>query len=153
MEPLGSKPWTWTLLVSALLVVACSPPPSAQNSFPIIGNDPDGLVETMEWGDSPTTATFPANETTVLEILPNSSPSVVQIAVEGSGCPPSAQVLVTGPIETVRVSLILGGAIAPPGVECADILTTHALVIRFKQPIDLHDLKVSAERTQRIGGD
>lgn len=142
----------WVLVLVGLVTGSCAPAGPGEAVFPIIGNDPDGLVETMEWGISPTTATFAAGEDTVLEILDSSIPEIVQIAVESGQCPPSAQVLVTGPADRVRVSLILGGSIAPVGVECGDILTTRALVIRFKKPIDLAGLKVSAERAPRVPG-
>lgn len=142
----------WVLAMVGLVVGSCAPARPGAAVFPIIGNDPDGLVETMEWGVSPTAVTFPAGEDTVLEILDSSTPEVVQIAVESGECPPSAQVLVTGPANQVRVSLILGGSIAPVGIQCADILTTRALVIRFKERIDLTGLRVSAERAPRVPG-
>ncbi len=140
----------WIFLLFSLSLGACTPTRSSEAPFPIIGNDQSGLVEAMEWGVTPALIPFPPDALTVLEILDTSTPEVVQIAVEGGVCPPSAQVLVTGPPETVRVSLILGASIAPEGTECGEILTTHALVIRFREPIALSGLEVSAERTGEV---
>jgi hypothetical protein len=43
--------------------------------------------------------------------------------------------------------MVLGGSLPPAGLVCGEILTTHALVIYFKEPIDLENLEVSATRT------
>ena len=136
------------LAAGFLLASACSPQPSEGVSvFPIIGDDPADLVETMEWGDTPALPEFPGGESTVLEILEDSTPEVLRVAVEGGGCPPTAQVRVTGSPEAVSIEMVLGGAIAPPGTECTDILTTHELIIRFHEPIDLDGLELAARRT------
>jgi hypothetical protein len=47
----------------------------------------------------------------------------------------------------VTIEIVLGGSLPPAGVECGDILTTHALVVHFREPIDLNNLEVSAVRT------
>jgi hypothetical protein len=136
------------LLVLAALLAACGPSGGSgtiaggEPRFPIIGNDPDGLVETMEWGESPAIDLSPSGE-----ILDSSTPEVARIAVEGNQCPPSATVLVSGSPSEVTIEIVLGGSLAPVGVECGDILTTHTLVIHFKEPIDLDNLEVSAVRT------
>ncbi len=115
--------------------------------FPIIGNDPDGLVETMEWGESPALDLSPSGEESLAEVLESSTPEVVRIAVEGNLCPPSARVLVSGSTSEVSIEMVLGGSLPPAGTECGDILTTHALVIYFREPIDLASLEVIASRT------
>jgi hypothetical protein len=47
----------------------------------------------------------------------------------------------------VSIEIVLGGSLPPVGIGCADILTTHTLVVSFKEPIDLENLEVSASRT------
>jgi hypothetical protein len=136
-----------------VLVVACGPSGTADTvvggepRFPIIGNDPDGLVETMEWGESPAIDLSPSGESLLAEVMDTSTPEVVRIAVEGNECPPSARILVTGSPAEVTIEMVLGGSLPPAGIECADILTTHTLVVQFKEPIDLENLVVSASRT------
>lgn len=115
--------------------------------FPIIGNDPDGLVETMEWGESPALDLTPSGVESLAEVMGSSTPEVVRISVEGNECPPSARVLVSGPPDAVTIEMVLGGSLPPTGVECGDIFTTHALLIYFREPIDLDNLDVSATRT------
>jgi hypothetical protein len=137
----------------AIAVASCGPSGTADTvaggepRFPIIGNDPDGLVETMEWGESPAIDLSPSGESLLAEVMDSSTPDVVRIAVEGNQCPPSAQVLVTGSPAAVTIEMILGGSLPPTGLVCGEILTTHALVIYFKEPIDLENLEVSATRT------
>jgi len=137
----------------AIVVAACGPSGTAGTvagggpRFPIIGNDPDGLVETMEWGESPAIDLTPSNAPTIAEVMDTSTPDVVRIAVEGNECPPSARVLVTGSPSEVSIEMVLGGSLPPVGIGCADILTTHTLVVSFKEPIDLENLEVSASRT------
>jgi hypothetical protein len=137
----------------SIIVAACGPSGTADTvaggepRFPIIGNDPDGLVETMEWGESPAIDLSPSGESLLANVMDSSTPEVVRIAVEGKECPPSARILVTGPPTEATIEMVLGGSLPPAGVECADILTTHTLVIYFREPIDLDDLKVSATRT------
>lgn len=141
------------LLVLAAVLVACGPAGGSgtvaggEPRFPIIGNDPDGLVETMEWGESPALDLSPSGEESLAEVLGSSTPEVVRIAVEGNECPPSARVLVGGSPGEVTIEMVLGGSLPPAGVECGDILTTHALLIHFKEPINLDSLNVSASRT------
>jgi hypothetical protein len=55
--------------------------------------------------------------------------------------------LVSGSPSEVTIEIVLGGSLPPAGVECGDILTTHALVVHFREPIDLNNLEVSAVRT------
>jgi hypothetical protein len=141
------------LLVLAILLAACGPAGGSgtiaggEPRFPIIGNDPDGLVETMEWGESPAIDLSPSGEESLAEILDSSTPEVARIEVEGNECPPSATVLVSGSPSEVTIEIVLGGSLPPAGVECGDILTTHALVVHFREPIDLNNLEVSAVRT------
>lgn len=136
-----------------ILAAACGPSGTADTvaggepRFPIIGNDPDGLVETMEWGESPAIDLSPSGESLLAEVMDTSTPEVVRIVVEGNQCPPSARVLVTGSPAEVSIEMVLGGSLPPAGIECADILTTHTLVVSFKEPIDLENLEVSASRT------
>jgi hypothetical protein len=138
----------------AIVVAACGPSGTADTvaggepRFPIIGNDPDGLVETMEWGESPAIDLSPSGESLLAEVMDSSTPEVVRIAVEGNECPPSAQILVTGSPAAVTIEIVLGGSLPPAGLQCGEILTTHALVIYFKEPIDLENLEVSATRTR-----
>jgi hypothetical protein len=138
----------------SIIVAACGPSGTADTvaggepRFPIIGNDPDGLVETMEWGESPAIDLSPSGESLLAEVMDSSTPEVVRIAVEGNECPPSAQILVTGSPAAVTIEIVLGGSLPPAGLQCGEILTTHALVIYFKEPIDLENLEVSATRTR-----
>lgn len=140
-------------LVLAVLLVACGPAGGSgtiaggETRFPIIGNDPDGLVETMEWGESPALDLTPSEVESLAEVMGSSTPDVVRIAVAGNECPPSARVLVSGSANEVTIEMVLGGSLPPAGVECGDILTTHALLIHFREPIDLDNLEVSATRT------
>lgn len=140
-------------LLLAALLVACGPAGGSgtiaggETRFPIIGNDPGGLVETMEWGESPAIDLSPSGEEALAKVMDSSTPDVVRIAVEGNECPPSARVLVGGSPAEVTIEMVLGGSLPPAGVECGDILTTHALLIHFKEPIDLDNLDVSATRT------
>jgi hypothetical protein len=137
----------------AIVVAACGPAGGSGTvaggapRFPIIGNDPDGLVETMEWGESPAIDLSPSGEGLLAEILDSSTPDVVRIAVEGNQCPPSATVLLSGSTSEVTIEIVLGGSLPPAGVECGETLTTHALVVHFREPIDLENLEVSAVRT------
>lgn len=78
--------------------------------------------------------------------MATSTPTIVQIALKGGGCPPTVQAAVSGNPEEVMIVLNLGGAIQPVGVDCPEILTTHVLGIRFRQPIDLGGLSVTAVR-------
>ena len=141
------------LALIALLLAACGPAGGSgtiaggEPRFPIIGNDPDGLVETMEWGESPAIDLSPSGEESLAEIMDSSTPEVVRIAVEGNECPPSARVLVSGSASDLAIEMVLGGSLPPAGVDCGDILTTHALLIHFREPIDLDNLEVSATRT------
>lgn len=140
-------------LVFSVLLASCGPAGGSgtiaggETRFPIIGNDPNGLVETMEWGESPAIDLTPSGEEFLAEVMDSTTPEVVRIAVEGNECPPSARVLVSGSASEVTIELVLGGSLPPAGVECGDVLTTHALVIFFREPIDLDKLDVSATRT------
>ncbi|MGF1617743.1 MAG: hypothetical protein ACFCU2_08040 [Acidimicrobiia bacterium] len=140
-------------LLLATVLVSCGPAGGSgtiaggEPRFPILGNDPDGLVETMEWGESPATDLSPSGEEALAEVMDSSTPDVVRIAVEGSECPPSARILVTGSPGEVTIEMVLGGSLPPAGIECRDMITTHALVIYFKGPIELDNLDVSATRT------
>ncbi len=142
----------FSALIAALLA-ACGPAGGSgtiaggEPRFPILGNDPDGLVETMEWSESPAIDRTSFGEESLAEVLDSSTPEVVRIAVEGNECPPSARVLVTGSPGDVTIEMVLGGSLPPTGVECGDILTTHALLIYFREPIELDNLEVSATRT------
>jgi hypothetical protein len=144
---------TLVLVLLAIAVAACGPSGTADTvasgepRFPIIGNDPDGLVETMEWGESPAIDLSPSGESLLAEVMDSSTSDVVRIAVEGNQCPPSAQILVTGSPAAVTIQMVLGGSLPPAGVVCGEILTTHALVVYFKEPIDLENLELSASRT------
>ena len=153
MRSMSRRSYPALLLVLAALLAACGPSGGSgtiaggEPRFPIIGNDPDGLVETMEWGESPAIDLSPSGEGSLAEILDSSTPDVARIAVEGNQCPPSATVLVSGSPSEVTIEIVLGGSLPPAGVECGDILTTHALVVHFREPIDLNNLEVSAVRT------
>ena len=154
MRPMSHRSRLVLLVASsAVALVACGPAGGSgtiaggEPRFPIIGNDPDGLVETMEWGESPALDLSPSGEESLAEILDSSTPEVVRIAVKGKECPPSARVLVSGSASEVTIEMVLGGSLPPAGIECGDILTTHALVIYFREPIDLDNLEVSASRT------
>lgn len=150
--PHRSRMTLFVALLAALLA-ACGPVGGSGTiagggpRFPILGNDPDGLVETMEWGESPAIDLTPSGEESLAEVLDSSTPEVVRIAVEGNECPPSARVLVRGSATEATIEMVLGGSLPPTGVECGDILTTHALLIYFREPIDLDNLEVSATRT------
>ncbi|HEY5889344.1 MAG TPA: hypothetical protein VIW94_01405 [Acidimicrobiia bacterium] len=123
---------------------ACAISPDAKGQFPIIGSDPDRLVETMEWVVAePTTPPYSFEEPFVMA---SSTDTNVQIALKGGGCPPTVQAAVSGNPEEVTVVLNLGGAIQPPGVDCPEILSTHILGIEFRQPIDLEGLSVTSVR-------
>ena len=136
-----------------VLVASCGPSGTADTvaggepRFPIIGNDPGGLVETMEWGESPAIDLSPSGESLLAEVMDTSTPEVVRIVVEGNQCPPSAQILVTGSPAEVTIEMVLGGSLPPAGLVCGEILTTHTLVVHFEEPIDLENLEVSASRT------
>lgn len=153
MRGMSRRSYLVLLLVLSSLVAACGPAGGSgtiaggEPRFPIIGNDPDGLVETMEWGESPAIDLTPSEVATLAEMMDSSTPKVVRIAVEGNECPPSARVLVGGSPGEVTIEIVLGGSLPPAGVECGDVLTTHALLIYFKEPIDLDNLEVSATRT------
>lgn len=153
MRSMSRRSFPTLLLVLAILLAACGPAGGSgtiaggEPRFPIIGNDPDGLVETMEWGESPAIDLSPSGEESLAEILDSSTPEVARIEVEGNECPPSATVLVSGSPSEVTIEIVLGGSLPPAGVECGDILTTHALVVHFREPIDLNNLEVSAVRT------
>jgi hypothetical protein len=54
---------------------------------------------------------------------------------------------VSGSTSEVTIEIVLGGSLPPAGVECGETLTTHALVVHFREPIDLENLEVSAVRT------
>ena len=141
------------LALLAAMLAACGPAGGSgtiaggEPRFPILGNDPGGLVETMEWGESPALDLSPTGEESLAEVMDSSTPEVARIAVQGNECPPSARVLVSGSASAVTIEIVLGGSLPPAGFECGDILTTHALVIYFKEPIDLDNLEVSATRT------
>lgn len=153
MRSMSRRSYPALLLVLAILIAACGPAGGSgtiaggEPRFPIIGNDPDGLVKTMEWGESPAIDLSPSGEGSLAEILDSSTPEVARIAVEGNECPPSATVLVSGSSSEVTIEMVLGGSLPPAGVECGDILTTHALVVHFREPINLDNLEVSATRT------
>jgi hypothetical protein len=134
-----------------LVLIGCAPAPNADGRFPIIGSDPDGLVATMSWRDAADPEIPPETFDEPL-VLDTSAPKVVEIAVKGGGCPPSAQVAVSGPAETIAISMNLGGAIEPPGIECTPTLTTHVMVIEFNDPIDVDGLDVTAVRSAPISG-
>jgi hypothetical protein len=128
-----------------MVASACAPSPTGTVEFPIIGSDPEGLVETMEWssdGDFPDPDSFEEPS-----VLATSTGNQAAIAVKGGGCPPSAQVEVSGAPESVKISILLGGAIEPEGVDCAETVTTHVLLVTFRDPINLDNLSVSAIRT------
>lgn len=133
------------LLILAFLVSACAPAPSSNGLFPIIGSDPDRLVETMDWAESETSPIAPDSFEEPL-LLDTSTPSLVQVALKGGGCPPTAQVAVSGSPEDVTVTMNLGGAIQPAGVDCPEVLTTHILAIEFREPILLEGLTVTVVR-------
>ena len=141
------------LALIAVLLASCGPAGGSgtiaggETRFPILGNDPGGLVETMEWGESPAIDLTPSGEVLLAEVMDSSTPELVRIAVEGNECPPSARVLVSGSAIEVTIEMDLGGSLPPAGVECGEIITTHALLIYFREPIDLDNLEVSATRT------
>jgi hypothetical protein len=133
-----------SVLLASILLVSCAPSPTGGVEFPIIGNDPDRLVETMEWSDS---EDIPApGDFEEPLIMPSSTSDLVEIAVKGGGCPPSTQVAVSGSVDAVVIVMNLGGSIEPIGVDCPDVLTTHVLAIRFRNPISLDHLEVSSVR-------
>lgn len=152
MRTMSPRSYPIRALLLAVLV-SCGPAGGSgtiaggEPRFPIIGNDPDGLVETMEWGESPALDLTLSGEQSLAEVMDSSTPEVVRIAVEGSECPPSATVLVSRSASEVTIEMVLGGSLPPAGVECGDILTTHLLVISFREPVDLESLEVSASRT------
>lgn len=125
-------------------IAACAPQ-SPTGQFPIIGSDPDGLVETMDWvvPDDIPIAPDSFEEPLILE---NSTPTDLRIALKGGGCPPTVQAAISGDRDGLMIELNLGGAIQPVGVECPEILTTHILGIRPRQPVDLEALSVTAVR-------
>lgn len=153
MRSMSRRSYPTRFLVLAAMLVACGPAGGSgtiaggETRFPIIGNDPDGLVETMEWGESPALDLTPSGEESLPEVLDTSTPEVLGIAVAGNECPPSARVLVSGSASEVTIEMVLGGSLPPAGVECGDILTSHALLIYFRAPIDLDNVVVSATRT------
>ncbi len=134
------------VLVIAFVVASCAPAPSSNIQFPIIGSDPDGLVETMEWVETSDATPGPDAFSEPL-VLDGSTALKVEIAVKGGGCPPSAQVGVSGTADAVEIAINLGGTIEPPGVTCEAVLTTHVLAITFNQPINMDTLVVSSVRT------
>ncbi len=127
------------------VTAACAISPDTDAQFPIIGSDPDRLVETMEWVVS-NQLPMPPDSFEEPLVLASSGPTTVQIALKGGGCPPTVQAAVSGNPEEVTVVLNLGGAIQPPGVNCAEVLSTHILGIEFRQPIDLEGLSVTSVR-------
>lgn len=153
MRPMSRRSLPALVLVLAVLLVACGPAGGSgtiaggETRFPILGNDPDGLVETMAWGESPAIDLTPSGEVLLAEVMDSSTPDLVRIAVEGNECPPSATVLVSGSASEVTIEMVLGGSLPPAGVECGEIITTHALLIYFREPVDLDNLEVSATRT------
>lgn len=141
--------WGVFATLLALGLTSCSPTLPSEARFPIIGNDPGGLVETMQWGGSPASP-FPGGEPDIVAVLDSSTPDLVRIAVQGGECPPSAQVSVLGDPDQISVIMVLGAAIAPDATQCGESPTTHTLEIHFKTSIDLEKLQVTASRT---GGD
>ena len=101
---------------------------------------------TMEWAvsDQPPLAPDSFDEPYVLT---TSSPTSVQVALKGGGCPPTVQAAVSGSPEEVTIVLNLGGAIQPSGVDCPETLSTHILEIQFRQPVDLEGLSVTSVRS------
>lgn len=138
--------WGVIATLLALGLTSCSPARHSDARFPIIGNDPGGLVETMQWGDSPAKP-FPAGDLDTVAVLESSTPDLVRIAVQGEECPPSAQVSVLGDPDQVSVIMVLGAAIAADATQCGDSPATHTLEIHFKTSIDLEGLQVTASRT------
>jgi hypothetical protein len=131
------------------MTIGCAPAPNVDGRFPIIGSDPDGLVATMAWHEASEPEVPPETFEEPL-VLETSAPKTVEIAVKGGGCPPTAQVAVAGPAESVTISMNLGGTIEPPGIDCAPTLTTHVMLIEFNTPIDLDGLEVTAVRSVPI---
>jgi hypothetical protein len=138
-----------TLLIAGLLV-ACAPVPGeggVEPVIPILANDPDDLVDTMEWGRSPATDGVPTPDVT-FELMDGSTPRMVRVAIPGGGCRPTLQAQISGTQEAASIELVIGGAIVPEGFECSEILTTHELIITFHNPVALDSLTISARRTE-----
>lgn len=144
------------LLMVAVVVVAAAcatddattstgPRPSSEGPF--VQEDPADLIAGTFWVDP--TGRTPALPRPIAHGEPGavltegSEPQLLEIAVNGNGCVPQVGLSVLQDSPALKLQISLGEAIPDPGLQCADILTTHAFKVRLTRPVSLENVQLS----------
>lgn len=142
------------LVILLLIVAACSPgqpipsenyvPPTPSSRGPFVDTDPEHVILDVYWVDpSGQTPALPMpiqGDEPAAVLMSTSEPALLRIAVNGNGCPPETRLTVFGDPLRLELGITLSEAIPEPGLQCADVLTTHAFEVRLSTPVDLDEV-------------
>ena len=145
-------------LVLALLAVACSDDEATSSLStavasvttagswspgPTVDADQDEVITSATWVDP--LATGPSPSPPVSEgavVLEITASGTAVIAVNGGGCVPDARLAVLRGPPSVELEITLAEAIPPPGLQCSDLLRTHALQVQLASPTEVREVVV-----------
>lgn len=134
----GQRLGVWVCCLIVFTLSACRADTRPSSHGPFVDRDPAGIVEDIYWVD-PTGQTpalpVPLPEDVAPVLIEASGPYLLRIAVNGNGCVPETHLIALGvPGVGIDLEVFVTEAIPEPGLNCADILTTHAFEVRLSEP-------------------
>jgi len=148
--------WVLVLLVSAVVLAACDVSVSAvdprvsstagsterpSNLGPFVESDPAGIIVEARWVDprglTPALPQPIPNDELGAVLLETSEPDLLRIAVNGSGCVPETAVSAVNARSALELRITLSEPTPEPGLQCSDLLTTHAFELVLTEPVAL----------------
>lgn len=106
---------------------------------PFLADDPFGAVAGLEWREM--SGALPGglirDDGPIAVLVGDSTDETLHIAVNGGGCRPELRIAVVQPPPQLELGISVGDYIAPPGLECTDILTTHGFEVRLTERVSL----------------
>jgi hypothetical protein len=106
---------------------------------PFLADDPFDVVAGLEWREM--SGALPdgpiRNGGPIAILLDDATEQLLHIAVNGGGCRPELRVAVVQPPPELELGISIGDYIAPPGLQCTDILTTHGFAVSLAEPVSL----------------
>jgi len=108
---------------------------------PFLVDDPFDVVIGMSWLElSPTLEQPIESGGPVAVLMDDSTRESLHVAVNGGGCRPRVRISVLQPPPGLELGMQVGEGIAPPGLACADILTTHGFEVLVAEPASLDEV-------------
>jgi hypothetical protein len=112
---------------------------------PYVRNDPGGIIKRVAWIANTAFLPLPSTNPSryVGELLENSTPEALRIAINGPGCRPQVLVSVNDAPANLELFFEIGEPVLEPGQQCPETLKTHGIELTLTQRVVLENVSLS----------